>query len=166
VTLVGTVRTRLVDGPHRWGRLDVRPVGRTMWATRTLVVFPPGTDRREGALLRTEHGWPLGGLLLAGAVTVASTRSPGLGVVVGLALYALGFLVLRRATRRLRPLVRTLTVTTFHGNGRPEVHGDAHLLAVSLDGLSSFEGALRTGQVDAVAFEAAWGAVWNALPSR
>jgi len=166
MTAVEGVRTRIVDGPHRWGRLDVRPVGRTMWETRTLVVYPPGTDRHERLLLRLAHAWPLAGVVVAGAATVAWTSAPVLGALVGFALYALGFLVLRSATRRLRPLVRSLTVTTFHGSGRPEVHGQVHLFAVSLDALSAFEDALRAGRVDAVAFEAAWGHVWNALPAR
>jgi hypothetical protein len=166
VTLVGAVRTRIVEGPHRWGRLDIRPVGRTMWATRTLVVHPPGTDRRERAVLRAAHAWPLVGLVLTAVVTVMWTAAPSVGTVVGLAAYALGFLVLRRCTRRLRPLVRALTVTTFHGSGRPEVHGDARLMAVALDALSSAEDALRAGRIDPVAFEATWVTVWNALPAR
>lgn len=166
MTLVGTVRTRIVDGPHRWGRLDVRPVGRTMWATRTLVVHAPGTDRREGMLLRAVRVWPFVGLVLAGAVTVAAQSAPAAGAAVGLGLYALVHVLLLRATRRLRPLVRQLTVTTFHGNGRPEVHGDVDLFAVSVDALTAYEDALRAGRVDAVAFEAAWAHVWNALPAR
>ncbi|PZE64817.1 SoxR reducing system RseC family protein [Curtobacterium sp. MCBD17_021] len=166
MTVVGAVRTRVVDGPHRWGRLDVRPVGRTMWATRTLVVYPPGTDRRERALLRAAHSWPLAGLVLTGVVAVTWTAAPALGAVVGLVGYALGFLVLRWATRRVRPLVRALTVTTFHGNGRPEVHGDARLMAVALGALSSGEDELRAGRTDPVGFEAVWAEVWNALPAR
>ncbi|PZE86462.1 DUF6611 family protein [Curtobacterium sp. MCBD17_032] len=166
MTLAGAVRARILDGAHRWGRLDVRPVGRTMWATRTLVVHPPGTDTRERAVLRAAHAWPLVGVVLAGVVTVSWTSAPSVGAVVGTAVYVLGFLVLRRCTRRLRPLVRTLTVTTFHGSGRPEVHGDARLMAVALDALSSAEEALRAGRIDPVAFEATWSEVWDALPAR
>ncbi|PYY35511.1 MULTISPECIES: DUF6611 family protein [unclassified Curtobacterium] len=70
---VDGVRTRIVDGAHRSGRLDVRPVGRTTWETRTLVVHPPGTDRHERLLLRFAHAWPLAGLVVAGAATVAWT---------------------------------------------------------------------------------------------
>ena len=160
------LRARVVDGPHVWGSCSVRPVGRTMWSSRTLVVFPPGTTRSERARLRAWSTWPGVGALLAVAVMAALAGSPGLGTAAAVVVYAAGFVTLARVTRRLRPGVRSVTVTTFHGNGRPEVHGQVHLFAVSLDALSAFEDALRAGRVDAVAFEAAWGHVWNALPAR
>ncbi|OIH94112.1 hypothetical protein BIU90_06280 [Curtobacterium sp. MCBA15_001] len=160
--------TRVTDGAHCWGRLSERPVGRTMWSTRTLVVFAPGTDRRERALLRAWHAWGTVGAVL-GVVAMAATASVTgpltlAGLAVGAVVYGSGFAVLGAATRRLRPLVRSCTVTTFHGNGRPEVHGDVRLLTVGLDTLSLLETALRSGRITPVEFELAWSDVWRSMP--
>lgn len=160
--------SHVTDGGHCWGRLVVRPVGRTLWSARTLVVFAPGTDRRERTLLRAWHAWGTVGAVVA--IVVMAAASPvtgpmtGVGLCLGLAVYGAGFAVFGVATRRLRPLVRSLTVTTFHGNGRPEVHGDARLLAVGLDTLSVLETAMRAGRVTPVEFELVWADVWRSLP--
>lgn len=164
MSVVSDVRSRVVDGPHVWGRYAVRPVDRTMWSTRTLVVYPPGTTRGERAVLRAWSAWPALGALVAIGVMAALAPHAALGTGAAVGLYAAGFLVLGRAARRLRPGVRTLTVTTFHGNGRPEVHGDVRLLGASLDGLTVPERALRQGAIRPVDFEAIWADVWNDLP--
>ncbi|OII28743.1 hypothetical protein BIV03_00295 [Curtobacterium sp. MCBA15_016] len=165
MSAVSDLRTRVVDGPHVWGRYSVRPVDRTMWSTRTLVVYPPGTTRRERAVLRAWSAWPAVGALLAIAVMAALAPRAALGTVAAVGVYAGGFLVLGRAARRLRPGVRTLIVTTFHGTGRPEVHGDVRLLGASLDALTVPERALRAGAIRPVDFESIWADVWDDLPS-
>lgn len=159
-------RDRTTAGIHLWGRYSVHPVSRSMWSSRTLVVFPPGTSTRERALLRAWHGWTILGALLAVGIMAATNPTPAVGMVAALATYACGFLVLGRATRTLRPRVRSITVTTFYGNGRPEVHGDARLLDGSLDALAVLERALRAQQIRPVDFEMVWADVWNALPPR
>lgn len=166
MTTATAVRDRLVDGPHLWGRYTIRPVGRTLWASRTLVVFPPGTSRSERLLLRAWHVWPAVGAFTALVVVVVAVSVPAAGMPVGLALYAAGFAVLARATRRLRPRVRSITVTTFLGNGRPEVHGDERLLAGSLDALSILERVVRARRLAPVEFELVWADVWAALPEE
>ncbi|WP_439693134.1 DUF6611 family protein [Curtobacterium sp. SP.BCo] len=166
MSTVADVRDRLVDGPHVWGRCSVRPVDRTMWSSRTLVVYPPGTTRGERVRLRAWSTWPAVGALLAVAVMAALAGSPVLGTVGAVVVYGLGFVVLARVTRRLRPGVRSVTVTTFHGNGRPEVHGDVRLLRGSLEALTVTERALRAGNLRAVDFESVWADVWNGLSDR
>ncbi|MFJ3385181.1 MULTISPECIES: DUF6611 family protein [unclassified Curtobacterium] len=160
--------SRVVDGPHRWGRLSVRPVSRTLWSGRTLVVFAPGADRRERTLLRARHGWGTAGAVLALVVMAGTSVATGTvtmpGLAVGLLVYGAGFAVLGTATRRLRRTVRTLTVTTFHGNARPEVHGDVRLLSLALDTLTVTEAALRDGRITPLEFELVWGDVWCSLP--
>ena len=166
MTTAADVRARLVDGPHVWGRYSVRPVDRTMWSSRTLVVFPPGTTRGERVRLRAWSTGPATGALLAVAVMAALVGSPVLGTVAAVVVYVAGFVVLARATRRLRPGVRTVTVTTFHGTGRPEVHGDVRLLRGSLEALAVTERALRAGNLRPVDFESVWADVWDDLPTR
>lgn len=166
MTTATSVRDRLIEGPHLWGRYTIRPVGRTMWTSRTLVVFPPGTNTSERLLLRAWHVWPAVGAFSALVVVVLAVSVPAAGMPVGLALYAAGFVVLGRATRRLRPRVRSITVTTFLGTGRPEVHGDERLLAGSLDALSILERAVRAHRLAPVDFELIWADVWAALPEQ
>ncbi len=92
--------------------------------------------------------------------------SPVLGTVAAVVVYAAGFVLLGRASRRLRPTVRSLTVTTFHGNGRPEVHGNVARLRCALEALTVSERVLRTGGIRPVDFEAVWAEVWEELPER
>lgn len=160
------VRTRVVDGPHLWGRHVERPVGRTLWSSRTLVVWPPGTSRRERLLLRAWGAWPCVGALLAVGLMVMTVDRPVLGAASAVVGYALGFAVLARVTRRLRPGVRSVTVTIFHGGARPEVHGDARLLRGSLEALTVLERALSAGSIRPVDFESVWADVWRALPEE
>ncbi|WIE68578.1 DUF6611 family protein [Curtobacterium sp. MCLR17_054] len=159
------VRTRLLDGTHLWGRYTIRPVGRTLWSSRTLVVFPPGTTTGERLLLRAWHVWPAVGAVVALAALVLAVSVPAVGTTTALLVYGGGFAVLARATRSLRPRVRSVTVTTFLGDGRREVHGDERLLTGSLDALSILEQALRADRIRPVDFELIWGDVWNALES-
>lgn len=153
-------------GWHPWGRCSTQPVTRALWSGRTLEVHPPGTTAGELALLRALQVWGVGGAVAAVGMVAALHEAPVLGAVVAVVLYVVGFVVLVRATRRTRPGVRTLTVTVFHGNGRPEVHGDARLLETSLDLLCLAETAVRRGQVSRVEYELIWGQVWSALPER
>jgi hypothetical protein len=95
---------------------------------------------------------------------VLAVSVPAVGTTTALLLYGGGFAVLARATRSLRPRVRSVTVTTFLGDGRREVHGDERLLTGSLDALSILEQALRADRIRPVDFELIWGDVWNALP--
>lgn len=157
--------TRSQVGPHTWGSYVVRPVGRTLWASRTVTVFPPGTTPVERALLRARHAWPVGGAVLVVAVLVLSGGSvPGVGAALGCV--AAGFVPLARATRRTRPRVRSVTVTTFFGNGRPEVHGDVRLLTRTVDTLCLLDRAARAGLVQPVDFEAVWADVYASLPGQ
>lgn len=166
MTATARVRARRTHGSHLWGRLTVHPVSRTMWSSRELVVFAPGTNTRERLLLRAWHAWVVVGALVAVGVMAATVDTPVVGMLTGVTVYVGGFLVLGRATRRLRMQVRSVMVTTYHGNGRPEVHGDTQLLSASLDALTILERALEDGQIDRVDFELVWGDVWNALPTR
>ena len=158
-------RTPTLRGEHLWGRYTVQPVTRALWSARTLEVFPPGTNATELFLLRAWHAWRLGGPLTAVVLLVALHDSPLLAVGLAAAVAVAGFLALARATRRTRPAVRTLTVTTFHGNGRPEEHGDRRLFDGSLDALTVLERAHRQDRVGRVEFELVWGEVWDAIPA-
>jgi len=159
-------RSRASHGVHRWGRYTEHPVSRTMWSSRTLVVFAPGTTTQEAVLLRAWHVWPVLGAVVAVVVMLTLDHPRGIGLAAAAGVYALGFGVLGAGTRRTRPQVRSLTTTVFHGNGRPEVHGDVRLLGGSLDALLLVELARRAGEVDRVGFEVAWADVWTALPPR
>ncbi|MEN0104273.1 MAG: DUF6611 family protein [Curtobacterium sp.] len=162
--LVSALRNKSRCGAHLWGSYSVRPVSRTMWSSRTLTVFPPGITPAERLLLRTWHGWFVGGAVLAIGI-MAATASTKPGMALAIAVYTAGFLALGYATRRLRPKLRTVTVTTYYGNGRPETYGDPRALAVSLDTLCLLEHAAKTGQVRPVDFEAVWTDVYNLIPT-
>lgn len=150
-------------GAHLWGSYTVRPVGRTLWSSRTLTLHPPGTTSRERALLRAWHGWPVAGSI-AVLLLLALTSSSPLGLFLGVGAYVAGFVVLGRLTRRVRPRVRTVTVTVFHGGERPETHGDARFLSEALDTLCLLERALCAGHVLPVDFESVWADVYELVP--
>jgi hypothetical protein len=167
MTVVDVVRARVADGQHRWGRLVVRPVDRTLWSSRTLTVFAPGTSRRERAWLRAWHAWVVVGAVAA-VVTLAVTSALPAGVAFGAAalVYAAGFVVLGTVTRRSRRQERSVTVTVHHGEHGATVHGDVRLLEGSLDTLTLLERAVQAGRRTPVELEVAWADVWNALPPR
>lgn len=167
MTVVDVVRARVADGQHRWGRLVVRPVDRTLWSSRTLTVFAPGTSRRESAWLRAWHAWVVVGAVAA-VVTLAATSALPAAAAFGAAagVYAAGFAVLGVVTRRSRRQVRSVTVTTHHGEHGATLHGDVRLLDASLDTLTVLERAVLAGRLTPVEFEVVWADVWNALPPR
>ncbi|UFU15620.1 hypothetical protein LQK89_08005 [Curtobacterium sp. C1] len=158
-------RARSLQGEHLWGRYTVQPVTRALWSAQTLEVYPPGTNATELLFLRAWHAWRLGGPLTAAVLLLVLHDRPFVAVGLAVTLNVVGFLVLARATRRTRPAVRTLTVTTFHGNGRPEEHGDRRLFDGSLDALTVLERAHRQDRVGRVEFELVWGDVWDAIPA-
>ncbi len=162
--LVSALRNESRCGAHLWGSYSVRPVSRMMWSSRTLTVFPARHHPVERILLRAWHGWFVGGAVLT-IVIMAATASTKPGMVLAVAVYAAGFLALGSATRHLRPKLRTVTVTTYYGNGRPETHGDPRALAVALDTLCLLEHAAKTGQVRPVDFEAVWTDVYDLIPT-
>ncbi|WP_144761157.1 DUF6611 family protein [Curtobacterium sp. 9128] len=159
---VTTAAARVLHGPHVWGRLEDRPVTRAMVSSRTLVVFPPGTDTRERLLLGAWHHWFLVGAVVAVAV-IAATSASVAGFVAAMVVDAAGFVVLGRCTRRVRPLVRTITVTTFHGYGGPEVRGEVQRLLRAHEALTLAEVSVHSGAIAPAEFEAAWGVVWRSL---
>jgi hypothetical protein len=138
-----------------------------MWTSRTLVVYPPGTNTGERLLLRIWHEWVFGA---AGGAVVALAVCSGapweVGTLLAAAWCAVGTMVLRRATRRTRPGVRSLTVTLFLGVEPPEATGDVRRLARCLGVLERAEAELRDGRADPVGFEAAWAEAYAALPAR
>jgi hypothetical protein len=165
--VLGRVVGRVLDGEHVWGTVTVRPVSRTLWSSRRLVLYPPGTNRRERQVLRLWAAMPvLAPMLVVVAMAVCAGTPAWIGLCVGVVVALTACAVVGVACRRLRVRMRALTVTTFLGGPEPEVHGDAELMARLMDVLTALEEARRLGAVDAVEFELAWAAAYRAVPSR
>jgi hypothetical protein len=155
---------RLLEGPHAWGELEVWG-GRYGWTSSCLVVFPPGASRSERIRYRAMRTWPAVGILLGVLTTVVvAQRVPFvLAAGAGCAVYAAGALALAGLAGRGRRAIRTLDAC----RGDEGTVGLERGPAAELDRFAAVlilaERRFRAGDLDAVGFEAVWGAVWQEL---
>ncbi|GAA2750107.1 DUF6611 family protein [Amnibacterium kyonggiense] len=155
---------RVLEGPHGWGELEVWG-GRYGCTSSCLVVFPPGAARGERIRYRAMRAWPALGILLGVLTTVAvAQRVPFvLAAAAGVTVYTAGALALAGIAGRGRRAIRTLTAC----RGDEGTVGLDRGPAAELDRFAAVlilaERRHRAGDLDAVGFEAIWGAVWQEL---
>lgn len=100
---------RLLDGPHRWGSIEVRP-DRFGLTRHRLVVYPPGLTDTDRRWIRAARGYPVWGFAvwLAAALVAYARLEQGPAFLVATAVYlAAGAAVLHLAGPARRQ-VRTL----------------------------------------------------------
>lgn len=144
-------------GVHRrWGRMDVTTPPVTDCPVVTIVVYPPGVTRGQHALLYWHHAgvtvvWPT-------VVVVAAMAAGAYGGWAACAAVAAAALSMWTfvwaATMRVRRHVRRVAARLVPYNAGAACLAE---LAAVLDGLDA------DPSLDAVAYEAAWWAVYDAL---
>jgi hypothetical protein len=163
-SLAGRALRRVLVGPHEWGELDV-------WSSRygytgyCLAVFPPGSTASERIRFRLLRSWPPVGLLLGLAVLITAAQHLPfeLALLPAAAAYAAGWAALALIAGARRTQIRTLRTGRDEYGTVPD-DGAHDELEACADTLREAERLRRAGALDAVGFEAAWGAVWNRLP--
>jgi hypothetical protein len=159
--------TRLTEGPHRWGGIDVNPGGRGGWNRTRLVVFPPGTNAAERRRLAVARAWPVAGAVLAILVLVVLDPLPQLVSFLAAAVfYVLGFVGAALLTRRIRPGVRTLSTSIVAVGGGVTCYGDARLLHEIANAFAELDDDAAAGLVAPVEYEARWAELYGLVPER
>lgn len=155
---------RVLEGPHVWGEFEVW-TSRYGYTSHCLVVYPPGSSRSDRVRFRALRVWPPIGMLLGVlAVIVAGQTLPLAGaLLVGALVYATGAFCLALLAGPRRRRIRTLqTCRGDEGTGAFD-RGPEHALDEFSGRLLEAEKSRRDGLIDAVGFEAVWGAVWSEL---
>ena len=158
---------RLAEGRDPWGTIDVAPASRGLWQRVRLTVYPPGITHAERASLHFAHTWPIaGGILCLFGLVALSSAGPVVSLTAVLVAYAGGFVIAARLTHDLRERCRVLTVASEYVGGELREFGDVNLLRACVRRLTDLENRRRSGLVTAVAYEAEWAAVYDALPTE
>jgi hypothetical protein len=157
---------RWVLGDHPWGRLEIRVLDRTgTLVQHVLVVYPPGTNDGERVALWFARSWPWAGAVGGIGVLMVlgdAVQAGPLLVMVG-ATYAAGVLVGLRMTRRVRPRVRRVSVTTPCDACPRSADGRLAILRRATRALDDLDGRAARGECDPVHYEAAWARIYAAL---
>ena len=126
-----------------------------------LVVFPPGTDDREGRLLRLWRAWPAGGALLALAALVLLRGPAGLpaALVVAPVVFLGPFLWLRHTLRRQRRDLVVVRADYLYGPGTPEDLARCKRVVGLGSRMVDAERAYDNGELGPVDFQRIWGEV-------
>ncbi|WP_116282112.1 DUF6611 family protein [Subtercola boreus] len=158
----------LLEGPHRWGSIDVSPAGRTSWNRTRLTVYPPGTTHAERRALHFSRTWPVVGAVVALFTLLALsayTAAPA-ATAAAVAVYALGLLAGLRMTRTLRPRLKCLTVVTIPLGGGMETIGDVDFYQAATDRLRALDDRNDRGLVTPAEYEFCCTQIYNAMPEQ
>ena len=155
--------TRLLDGEHLWGTIDIWP-GRHGVHRYRLVVFPPGMRAGERRLLRLCRTWPMWGavLWLVSAIGLGAICGPWAAIGIATIAYLGAGAITRALAGHLRSRVRTLGVLAIDGRfDRTSADGYAELETL-VETLGDADAKRRAGQLSAVDHELA---CWQAYDS-
>ena len=160
--------TRLLEGAHEWGSLQVAPANRTGWSQYRLSVFPPGTSVPERRALTFARRWPiLGAVVGVAGLLCLGGRVPVAPLSISLvAMYLAGFGTSAYLTRRVRPAVRTLVVSIVGYGDQAEIHGNSALLARQTNALDHMDDDVHSGLITPLEYEERWWEVYDEMPER
>ncbi|MGV9798957.1 DUF6611 family protein [Mycobacterium sp. NPDC003449] len=155
---------RMLDGPHSWGSVEVRP-GRFGIVHHRFVVYPPGLSRAERRWVRLARGWPAwGGLAwllcqiwLNGTMPHWAALGCATAVLLGTGAVTLAL------AGEARTRVRSLTVTTMVGYDDAAVQAAVDRLATLSAVLIDADDRLARGQITVVDHELIWWRVYERL---
>jgi hypothetical protein len=155
--------TRILEGEHPWGSVQIGSSDRWGWQQLRLTVYPPGTNSTESRKLAFLRNWPLVGALLCLVLmmTLGSVLSP---VAVGISLVAIwvaGVIAGFQLTRRTRAEVRHASAVIIFVNGRRDVMGDYKLICDARDDFAGLDESLASGEITPVEYESGWAKIYG-----
>lgn len=162
-----TRTARLLEGEHRWGRLEESSAlftARTGVCVRRLVVYAPGADATDRRLLTLWRSWPAVGGALAFAVALGLAPIAPIAALVGmLGVYVGGLLLVARRSRRARRGCRTVKCSRVQLTTGWESLGDEDALERAVAELTLLEHLREHGRIGEVGFELGWARVHDRL---
>ena len=161
-TTLARARTRLLEGPHRWGTYDIH-AGRAGVVHYRLTVYPPGTNSAERRALTRAREWPIVGAIgaLVAIIAFGETVGPALLMTGVLAAYVAGIVWTRSRTRHLSRAVRVVDAVMVNAGGRNVSRGELSLILTSIASLRELdENSARPNEVE---YEARWAEVYRSI---
>ena len=156
--------SRLLDGDHPWGSLDIK-IGHYGIRRYRLIICPPGTTTADRRLARLQRGWPLGGAaLVLLAIMIGDAVSlpyivPAVAAIAYVSIRALLFLVAGPNHVHVRSMSGVLMPGATDANepsGYTEWKALAHMLTRADD-------MLKAGAISPAGHEAIWWQAYNRL---
>ncbi|MFF2050442.1 DUF6611 family protein [Leifsonia sp. NPDC058194] len=165
-----TRTARLLEGEHRWGRLEESSAlftARTGVCTRRLVVYAPGADAGDRRILTLWRSWPAVGGGLAFAVALGLAPVAPVAALAGmLAVYVGGLLLVARRSRRARSGCRSVKCSRVQLATGWESVGDEEALEEAVAELTLLERLRDSGRIGEIGFELGWARVHDRLGTR
>ena len=157
-------RSRLLEGEHLWGSIDIWP-GRHGVHRYRLVVFPPGITSGQRRLLHLRRTWPMWGAALWLSSAIGFGAIAGRWAAIGLATFAyLGAVAMILAlARRLKSRIRTLGMLVVDGQNDWSCAAGYAELETLVDNLRDADTKYRDGRLSAVDHEALCWQVYDRL---
>lgn len=165
-----TRTARLLEGEHRWGRLEESSAlftARTGVRVRRLVVYAPGADAADRRILTLWRSWPAVGGALAFAVALGlAPTAPAAALAGMLAVYVGGIVMVARRSRRARRACRSVKCSSVQLSTGEETLGDEDRLDEAFAELVLLERLRDRGRITEVGFELGWARVYDSLGTR
>lgn len=161
-------RSRILDGEHVWGSIDIS-LHRHGFRSYRLVVFPPGINPSERRHLRMWRAWPTWGLLcwLVLLVGSGSVLSPWAALASSTTVYLAAGVVVRALSGKVRSRVRTLRVVQIQGHVDETWAAKYALLERMVHLLANADALREQGRLSVVDHEVTWWRVYDCLsPDR
>ena len=161
-TTLARARTRLLEGPHRWGTYEIN-AGRAGVVHYRLAVYPPGTNAIERRALARAREWPIvGGVgALVAIIVFGGTVGPVPLMTAVMAIYVAGIAWTRSRTRHLRRAVRVADAVVVNDGGRNVSRGELSLILTSIASLRALDE--NSARPNEVAYEARWAEVYRTI---
>lgn len=158
---------RLLEGEHRWGRLEESTAlftARTGVCVRRLTVYAPGAGAADRRILTLWRSWPVVGGGMAFAVALALAPVAPVAALIGmLAVYVGGLVLVARRSRRARHGCRSLRSSSVQLSSGRETVGDEERLEEAFAELVLLERMRDHGRIGEVGFELGWARVYDRL---
>jgi len=158
--------SRLLDGDHAWGSIEIRPdrFGVTRYR---LVVYPPGISDAERRRVRVARGWPLWGALVWVCCEIFLTQitGPWTALAISTSVYlGLGLVSVTRAGDPRRQ-VRTIGTMVMAGHRDPASVALHHRLENLAGTLLEADELLARGAISPTEHEMIWWLAYERMPT-
>lgn len=157
-------RSRMLDGEHAWGALEVGP-GRSGFRRFRLIVLPPGISTVERRYVRLARSWPTWGavLWLLVATALSANQRPPIACAYAAAVTVAAGAFAYAMAGNARSRVRTLQAIVIDGYHDPTTAARYAQLSQSAETLLKADASLELGEISIADHEFIWWQVYESL---
>jgi hypothetical protein len=156
--------SRVIDGEHVWGSIDIS-FRRHGFRSYRLVVFPPGISPSERRYVRMWRAWPTWGLLWWFILLVGSgsVLSPWAALASSTTVYVAACVVVSALGRNVGSQVRTLRVVEIQGHVDEAWAAKYAVMERMVHLLANVDALREQGRLSVVDHEVTWSRVYDCL---